>query len=156
MLGCRHVKAAVVDQLLSRLDEKAVRDQVTISLLNSNLAELEKLASPPPSSSTPQNATAAASKRRGYRHDRQQHDSSSSSGDDSYKLVSPLDMMTAAVTAGRNAGHPTQDSRMLSPRYDHHLRQTSTPKFVDDRLVNYFCTSLSHLQNSGGDFCLTC
>lgn len=129
----RGTKLAVVEQLLSRLDEKVVREQVTASLLNSNLAELERHTS----SAQPSPAQDDDYAERNHRNQRNgsQHDTSD---DESYKLVSPLDMMTAAVTASKSSWSQTQDARMVSPLYEQ-SRQTSSLGLIDERLINYFC-----------------
>lgn len=129
----RHTRLAAVEELLSRIDEKGVREQVITSLLNSNLTGVDSTSTQDTQLATHDDRSASTHQLRkpGWHHD--------SSDDESYALVSPLDMMAAAVTAGTGSSYQSQGLQTSSPHYDQQS-QTSSLGLIDEQLVSYFCT----------------
>lgn len=118
---------------MSRLDETAVREQVVNALLNSTLSgsappSVAKVSPPSEDEIASSQQTRQSVPYQGYQ---------GVSEYDSYSLVSPLDMMAAAVTANSTSGEAAAGSQMTSPLYGQ-LSRTASAGLVDERLASYF------------------
>lgn len=125
-------KIALVEDLLSRLDDDSVREQVISSLLNSDLANLER--NPASSTTSPDQVLRQPAVKDWER----KSDANHGSEYELHSLVSPLDVMAAAVTASTEA-HPPHDQHNVAFPFSDQLNRT-TATVVDERLSSYFGT----------------
>lgn len=125
-----HSKLSIVNDLLDRLDERSVRDEIVKSLLNSNLPALEQHAAA--ASSVTEPAITAPRRPRNV-------ENNDYSENEIYPLVSPFDAMAAAVTSTAKPENGIQACRTLS--FQGKLGQGSSAGLIDARVENYFCAS---------------
>lgn len=121
-----------MEDLLSRLGEDSVREQVVSSLLNSDLANLERDVDS--SAASPDQAHRQPAAKDWGRKSDANHGSSDY---ELHSLVSPLDVMAAAVTASAET-HPGPDQHNTVFSFSDQLSHTTAGTVVDERLSSYF------------------
>ena len=130
--GRSRSKIALVEDLLSRLGEDSVREQIVSSLLNSDLASLEREALSSDASPEQTHNQHAA------KHWERKSDTNHGSSEyELHSLVSPLDVMAAAVTASTET-QPISHQHNALFSFSDQLNRTTITTVVDERLSSYF------------------